>query len=257
MKLRTIPKVCFCAALVVVALTHSTEPAQRYVSLNGGFYFSYPDEWAQVDYWLVDNYLMTTFQKLQLDSTLDSLFDSTIFNYEAVFAQKDVPYFYSGEYLILTVDTVGKLKDWQIDSVLIELVEDIGHIVEYHRFSDFLADPKLDVPVYDTLDGMAALLTEVPGDGLKKSLTVMKFYDKGVATFYFYTPDSLFDASKERFERVLASFSIDMEKALPKEKVKIADLEDVGKKKSSTKTFLFFGVALVLILIIIVRRVKR
>jgi hypothetical protein len=237
------------AILLAVMFATPALTDQNYVSLKGNFYITYPDEWAQVDYWLVDDYLLRTSDTL----------DSTLFAYEAVFAQKDAPQFFSGEYLILTVDTVGKLKDWQIDSILIDLVGTIDVTVRYRTISDFLADPKLNVPIYDTLAQMVALLDEIPGQVVKKSLSVMKFYDKGIATFFFYAPDSVFETSKSRFERILASFSTDVETAMPKETLKVADLKKNARQKDreSTKTYLFYGVALVLILLIVIRRLKR
>ena len=252
MKLTTVTKISIGAALLTALLVTMAGAEQQYVSLNGGFYITYPDEWAQVDYWLVDNYLLRS----------DTV-DSTMFAYEAVFAQKDVPHFFSGEYLILTIDTVGKLKDWQIDSILIELVTAIEERVVYNRISDFLANPKLNVPSYDTLTQTVALLDEIPGQVMKKSLSVMKFYDKGIATFYFYAPDSVFESSKVRFEQIVASFSTDIETVLSKEKLKVADLEEStqqkdadGKSGKSKKTYLYIGVALVLVLLVIIRRIK-
>ncbi|MFQ6009485.1 MAG: hypothetical protein ACE5K8_11110 [Candidatus Zixiibacteriota bacterium] len=237
------------AILLTLILATAASSEQHYVSLKGNFYISYPDDWAQVDYWLVDEYLLRTADTL----------DSALFAYEAVLAQKDVPHFFSGEYLILTVDTVGKLKDWQIDSILIDLVGTIEEPVRYRTLSDFLADPKVNIPIYDTLAQMVALLDEIPGEVVRKSLSVMRFYDKGIATFYFYAPDTVFESSKLRFAQILASFSTDVETALPKEKLKVADLKETAQQKDgkSTKTYLFYGVALVLILLIVIRRLKR
>jgi hypothetical protein len=239
--------------LLVAALVTTAGAEQQFVSWNGGFYIMYPDEWAQVDYWLFDSYLLES----------DTL-DSSMFAYEAVFAQRDVPHFFSGEYLILSIDTVGQLKDWQIDSVLIDLVESVGEVARYNPISEFLAHPQLGVPSYDTANQTVAILTDIPGTTVKKNLTVMKFYNKGIATFYFYAPDSVFDASKQRFEQILTSFSTDIESALPKESLKVADLKetdgqkgDAGKGGESKKTYLFYAVAILLILVVVIRFTKR
>jgi hypothetical protein len=242
-------KITTGAILLALMFATTALTDQHYVSLKGNFYISYPEEWAQVDYSLVDEYLLRTADTI----------DRALFAYEAVFAQKDVPHFFSGEYLILTVDTVGKLKDWQIDSVLIDLVNTIEEPVRYRTISEFLADPKLNMPIYDTLAQMVALLEEIPGEVVKKSLSVMKFYDKGIATFYFYAPDAVFETSKTKFERILASFSTDIETAMPKETLKVADLKKEAKRKDweSTKNYLYYAVALVLILFIVIRRLKR
>ena len=252
MRLSTSTRIAAAAALLVAMAVSMAGAEQQYVSLNGGFYITIPDSWAQVDYRLVDSYLLQS----------DTL-DSTAFDYEAVFAQKDVPHFFSGEYLILTIDTAGKRKDWQIDSILIDLVEEVGEIVHYSSIADFLASPQLRVPCYDTLTQMVALLDEVSAEVMKKSLSVMKFYDKGIASFYFYVPDSAFESGKTRFEQVLASFSTDVESALSGETLKVADIDtaaygkDTGEESGKFKTtYLFYGVALVLILLIIIRRLR-
>ena len=130
--------------------------------------------------------------------------------------------------MILTVDTVGELKEWQIDSVLIELAGAFGRLVKYNPVSDFLADPEPGIPSYDTVTQTVTILNEIPEQqALKMNLLVMKFYERGIATFYFYSPDSLFETSKFLFKRIVTSFSTEnVEDALPKEQLKVADLEN-------------------------------
>lgn len=238
--------------LTMVLVTTSMAGTNTYVSLKGNFYIIYPDDWAQVDYRLVDAYL------------LSDKVDKPILDYEAVFAYKDAPFFFSREYLVLTVDTVGDLKEWQIDSVLIELVRSFGKKVQYNKTADYLVDPEPNLPSYDTLTKTVSILNEVNGQGqnLKKNLLMMKFYDRGIATFYFYSPDSTFETSKFLFERIISSFSTEnVEAALPKESFKVADLE-VGESaagretKKSKNIYLYIGAALVLLIIILIRRLR-
>ena len=235
---------------IVVAASGAAE-TQTYVSLKGGFYIEYPDDWAQVDYWLVDAYL------------LRNKMDTAVLDYEAAFAFKDAPHFFSGDYLILTVDTVGELKDWQIDSVLIELVRSFGKRVRHSPTADFLANLEPNLPNYDTLTKTVTILNETSEQQvLKKSLLMMKFYERGVATFYFYSPDSLFETSKSLFEQIVASLSTEnVEDALPKEQLKVADLEDPegvneDDNKKSKKIYLYVGAALVLLIVVLIRRLK-
>ncbi len=224
-----------------------TVGANTYVSLKGGFYISYPDDWAQVNYRLVDAYLL---RNKASRATLD---------YDAVFAAKGTPDFFSGEYLILTVDTVGELKDWQIDSVLIELVRSFGRKVKYNTVADFLTNPEPNVPSYDTLTKTVVILNDVAelSQTFRKNLLMMKFYDRGVATFYFYSPDSLFKASKPLFELIAASLSTkDIDDALPKESLKVADLDSRRGSQQSKKIYLIIGAALVLIVLVVIRRLR-
>jgi hypothetical protein len=237
--------------LTIVAVASGAGETQTYVSLKGDFYIEYPDDWAQVDYWLVDAYL------------LRDKMDTAVLDYEAAFAFKDAPHFFSGDYLILTVDTVGELKDWQIDSVLIELVRSFGRRVRHSPTADYLANPEPNLSNYDTLTKTVTILNEVAEQQiLKKSLLMMKFYEQGVATFYFYSPDSLFETSKYLFEQIVASLSTEnVEDALPKEQLKVADLEDPegvheDENKKSKKIYLYVGAALVLLIVVLIRRLK-
>lgn len=237
--------------LTIVAAASGTAETQTYVSLKGGFYITYPDDWAQVDYWLVDAYL------------LRNRMDTAVLDYEAAFAFKDAPHFFSGNYLILTVDTVGELKDWEIDSVLIELVRSFGRRVRHSPTADFLANLEPNLPNYDTLAKTVTILNETSEQQvLKKSLLMMKFYERGIATFYFYSPDSLFETSKSLFEQIVASLSTEnVEDALPKEQLKVADLEDAegvheDENKKSKKIYLYIGAALVLLIVVLIRRLK-
>jgi len=237
--------------LTIVAAASGTAETQTYVSLKGGFYITYPDDWAQVDYWLVDAYL------------LRNRMDTAVLDYEAAFAFKDAPHFFSGNYLILTVDTVGELKDWEIDSVLIELVRSFGRRVRHSPTADFLANLEPNLPNYDTLAKTVTILNETSEQQvLKKSLLMMKFYERGIATFYFYSPDSLFETSKSLFEQIVASLSTEnVEDALPKEQLKVADLEDPegvheDENKKSKKIYLYIGAALVLLIVVLIRRLK-
>jgi len=237
--------------LIIIVAASSAAETQTYVSLKGGFYITYPDDWAQVDYWLVDAYL------------LRNKMDTAVLDYEAAFAFKDAPHFFSGDYLILTVDTVGELKDWQIDSVLIELVRSFGRKVRHSPTADYLANLEPNLPNYDTLTKTVTILNEVTEQQvLKKSLLMMKFYERGVATFYFYSPDSLFETSKYLFEQIVASLSTEnVEDVLPKEQLKVADLEDPegvheDENKKSKKIYLYIGAALVLLIVVLIRRLK-
>ena len=238
--------------LTIVVASSGAAETQTYVSLKGGFYIEYPDDWAQVDYWLVDAYL------------LRNKMDTAVLDYEAAFAFKDAPHFFSSDYLILTVDTVGELKEWQIDSVLIELVRSFGRRVRHSPTADYLANPEPNLPNYDTLTKTVTILNEVAErqQVLKKNLLMIKFYERGIATFYFYSPDSLFETSKSLFEQIVTSFSTEnVEDALPKEQLKVADLEDAegvneDDNKKSKKIYLYIGAALVLLIVILIRRLK-
>ena len=80
-----------------------TASANNYVSFDGKFFITYPDNWRQIEYNVVDAYL------LRFGASQSSL------QYEAVFAPGVSDPFFKGSYLILNVDTVGALDQQAID----------------------------------------------------------------------------------------------------------------------------------------------
>ena len=95
---------------------------------------------------------------------------------------------------------------------------------------------KTDAPVYDPESKIIAVVTDIAEDVevIKKSLLVMKFYERGIANFYFYAPDPLFEQSKPVFAAIIGSFSTEnLEAAVPREDLKVADLEATKKRDDS------------------------
>lgn len=243
------------AIVVLVVLTCvSAGSARSYVSLNGGFYISYPDDWVQVDYNTVDAFLAIN----------DA--GSPIFNYEAVFAPDSSRPFIDGQYFILTLDTVGELDSQQIDSVLDEMKQTFGKGIKYYPVGDIQSDLKSRAPEYDSEAKIISVLNDIVlrGKTQKQLLLMTKFYDKGIASFYFYSHDSLLEQSRSRFEEIVLSLSTeDIESAFPTEKVSMADVEPgqtsgTGDEGSSILTLgIPFTALFVVIIIVLARRRRR
>ncbi len=236
--------------VLLVVVPASVGASQTYVSFKGNFYISYPDDWAQVNYELVDAFL------------LRNKAGKTILDYDAAFAVKDAPQFFSKAYLILTVDTVGAFTQKQVDSVLKKLSREFGEDVKYYPVADFLTDIKTNTPSYNKQTNTISILSDIIEQGkvIKKHLLVMKFYEKGIANFYFYSPVSTFEENKKVFEQIVSSFSTEnVEAALPKETVKVADIEipdasGQNERQARKKIYLYLGVALLLVILIVLRR---
>ncbi|MEW5994010.1 MAG: hypothetical protein AB1744_06400, partial [Candidatus Zixiibacteriota bacterium] len=124
---------CFCALMFLA----TSAAAGTYVSLKGEFYITYPDEWAEVDYRVVDIFLA------------QGRSDSALPIYETVIAPKSAPHFFSEDYCILTVDTLGDLNDGQIDSVLKAYGLSFDALIEERPFAEVIRDPDLNVHYYD------------------------------------------------------------------------------------------------------------
>jgi len=225
---------------------------QHYVSLAGNFYITYPDDWEKIDPQIVDAFL------------LRSGAGKTTLNYDAAFCPKGSVPFYNGPYFILTVDAKGEYTDSQIDSVLNILQQSFGEKVKYFPVANFIADLKSNTPMYDKDKKVVTILNDIyeKGQLLKKHLLVMKFFKKGLATFYFYAPDSLFEPSSQVLYKILDSFSYgNIDSVIPTETLKVADLGDLAegktdKTKSSIPTSVPYIVG-VLIVIYVVFRIKN
>ena len=205
-----------------ILLSAGMADAGTFVDLKGDFYFDYPEDWMEIDHRVVDLHLMANQAG---ETTLD---------YEAAFAPKESSPFYSGAYFILTVDTMSAADaERSIDSVLNDMKAKFGKRVKYYPVADFLADMKSNAPSYDAEQKTINVINDiVEGDVvIKRHLLVRKFYERGVASFYFYAPDSLFAQAEPTFSKVLESFhSGGAEEMLPSETLKVANLGDVTEK---------------------------
>ncbi|MDH4156792.1 MAG: hypothetical protein OEW00_05905 [candidate division Zixibacteria bacterium] len=254
------PRGLWLPALVALSfmLNPGSGAAKNYVSFDGGFYIAVPDSWNQVDYGTVDAYL------------LRNRAQGTSLQYEATFAPAVSEPFFAGDYLFLNVDTVGELSAADIDSVLSELQEVFGAGVKYAPVGWELTDLKSSSPVYDADKKLVTILNDVVqyDQPLKKNLMVMKFYQRGIASFYFYCFDSTYERSRPVFMAIVESFSTEnLEAVIPQEDLKVVDVEgrdidvhdDTGAAGGNRLllTILFVLVAAVLVIVVAVRRRKK
>lgn len=233
-----------CLLATVVVFVPCIVTAGNFVSLNGRFFISYPENWHQVDFNTVDFYLAQTNATRQT------------FQYEGVFAPISDVAFQYGPYLILTVDTGTALDGRRVDSVLNELATGMGKQISRTTTGDPFAGLTLTSPVYDETSRLAVLLTAVgeAGEAPRTCLLAVKFFEHGTANFYFYAPDSLFAQVKPVFQSILTSFSTEnLQAAMPKEELRLADAEKLksgAPGESSTKrTTAIGGGAIVVILV--------
>jgi hypothetical protein len=223
---------------VIAAVCWAGEVAAvPYVSLRGQFSLDFPDEWAQVDYLTVDYFL----QAMGVDSTA--------YNYDAVFATNKPGQFHDNEYVIVTLEPVGELSRRQQDSVVAELS---GVTPQWNRAA-----------------GLVTVANEDPTSP-KSSYFALKFFDKGIAQFYFFTPDSTFARYRPVFDEILATFSTEnIDTKLPREQVKLADPKKIeqaaragSEDDTSRRSLLPFGVTggsvvIIIILLMVARRKRR
>lgn len=250
-----IPVLLLALLLLAVAIP-STNAEQTYVSINNKFYIDYPDNWVQVPYRNVDMYLARAKAGRHL------------YNYDAVFAPKGVEPFFSEAYVIISIDTVGTLSETQIDSVLTDLGRKFGKGIKYFPVGDFITNVESESPTYDRDKKIASVITTLSQGqaGEKINLIMMKFFDQGIANFYCFAPDSLFESSKSTFENIINSFGTEnYEAKIPKENVKVADIDPdkIHKEYEDDDNNSLLGlptgtfIALLVVFIIIIARKRK
>lgn len=242
-------KICLC---VVSALCLSSMAyAGSYVSLNGNFRIAYPEDWYQVDYRTVDYYLSQGGSK------------RVIYNYEVALAPKSSQPWNAGAYMMLTIDSIPNMTPKQVDSILENLAASTERPVNSnHPGLTFDAAWRAQEVAYwpDQRVGSVAIEPDIRNGDHTRTLVVLKFCPIGTANFYFYAPDTAWEASQAAFAGMLASFSTeDIQNALPKETLKVADanrLKEDSKSDGLPKSAVPIsgGIIAVMIAVIVSRR---
>lgn len=234
------------SVLIAAILAATTATAEVFESFNGRFHFAYPDSWVQIDYVTAEVYLTRGNPDQEVD-------------FEAVFSDKKAFAVFQGQYLILTVDTVGPLTAEQRDSVLNNMSREFNRPVKEVTSDAFMMAACRDSIVFDRADGRVVVETEVPGDksGTRVNLLVMKFYDQGIANFYFYCPAIEVAANLPVFREMVMSFSTEqLQPATPAGPIKVADIES-GRNKTRNYSLFFGGPILIVFLILIIQLRKK
>lgn len=235
----------FSAALVLTVILGTNVFAANYVSFRGGFYFQYPDEWVQVPYLTADMFLA------QRVSSVNDL------RYEAVFAPKSSNPFFATDYLIVVLDSVEWMFPYMIDSVIEEMQKSFKENQEFYQIEELPSNMRSGKPEYDKASQTISVVNEIlSGDKVTmRNLTAKKIYDKGVVNFYFYSPDSLFEKSRQVFDGIVNSFSLEnIEAAIPKEEGQVS-----GQTKESIDQrtmWIPIGAAVIILLVLLIRLKK-
>ncbi|RKX25059.1 MAG: hypothetical protein DRP47_10415 [Candidatus Zixiibacteriota bacterium] len=238
-----------CVVIALLGLK-ATAKATKHISYKGEFSFDYPNDWRQIDHKIVDLFLIRNNA------------GKSILDYEAAFGPVGYTPFWKGPYFILSVETDILYSDSQIDSVLQVMSKNFGKGIKYFPVADFLTDMESNSPVYDKDKKIISVASEIieKGELLKKHLLVMKFFEKGLANFYFYAPDTLFDSSSTVFNNILESFSYgNIDSLLSEESLKTADIDDISSGSESSKEIpvaVMIGLLIVIIVIVAKRKKK-
>ena len=238
-------------SLALLFLLGLSPQALDYISYNGKFYITLPDDWVQIDYNMVDLYLS------QSDASED------IYNYDACFADVEAKPFYTGRYFILKVDTSIVYSDKQIDSTLKELKQIFGLDVKYYPIGDLMTNLRSGEPGYDAEAKIISIYNHITDvdQNVKKNLVLMKFYEHGLASFYFYSPDSLFKENIGVFQGIVRS--LETENYLDVKQtgeVKVADIENKINREEASDNHTLMIILIVAGLLVafgVVKLIKR
>jgi len=212
---RTISVATIVRTIILLAIIATVAFAKPYDSFNGKFRIDLPSNWTRMDYRTVDYYLKQTSE------------GNDLLEYEAVFSPAKPGVFYDREYLMLTVDTIGKLSRRQIDSVLSDMGEAFELPLERKPITNFATDIPPGKFLYDDERQIAAVATPVydAGEIYKISLLAVKFYDEGVANFYFFSADTSYTELATVFHEIISSFRTEGLEARTNTPVPVADIK--------------------------------
>lgn len=237
-------------ALVALTLA-SVAVARNFVSLRGQFYVTYPENWRQIDFGTADLFL---FQGVPQEQRYD---------YEAVFAPKEVTPWFTDAYLVLTVDTLQGLNSAQADSIVRATADALGQPLQMRDGANLYADMVPRQLYYDAATRTAVALQKRAASDAereKTALFVLRFFDKGIANFYFYTPDSTYDRNVQVLAGIVASLSTEnIEAAMPKETLKVASADKIKSRseESSEPSIWILAAGILLILMAVAVFVVR
>lgn len=186
-------------ALVAVLLLGSMVSAENYVNFKGQFYFEIPEGWDKVDYRLVDYYLSYS------DTSKE------VFDYEVVYAPASSERYLDDAYVVVTFDSLGTMSRVESDSILTAIASgysrDILDAPIVRTMSDLVpGKPKINLS--ERVVSVIVNMAHRP-ESRKKLWQYMRLNDVGMISLYFYSPDSLFEASKPVFDAIVKSLSFE------------------------------------------------
>jgi hypothetical protein len=250
--------------LILILLMPAVLFGKAFVNWRAGYHITYPDDWHHVPYRTVNIFLAS-----QDVSKAE-------FDYDAVLAMESDKPFFEVPYIFISTEPVGPLSNSQIDSVLKSISKEYGS--EYFEGS-LKNDIKFSLsrPVYDKSLRAFAVKSRMTSEFTDKILLEMRrFYDGGIAIFLCYSPKEMYLDARPALITMLNSFSTEnLEKAVPKDSLKIVDLSErelstyddsdipeAGRSKGlSDKTrriiFIILLVAFILVLIGFVIKKRR
>ncbi len=229
----------FALACVLILAVAVSGLAGDFTSFRGKFQITYPEGWSQVDYQTARYYMKQT---------------GTAAEFEAIFSAESESTVFEGIYMILTFEPTGELSQQQIDSVIEVVTGSFDRKLLSVSPDAFITELHTDNIVYDTENARLAITNEMVEDNnlVRMNMLTMQFFDQGIANFYFYSPDSLFEGHLGDFKSIVSSFATGDAVKHSSEPVKVADLK--ADDDSGVPVAVWAGAAVAIGAAIITRR---
>ncbi len=200
-------------AFVLILVLVVSGLAGDFTSFRGKFHIAYPEGWSQVDYQTANYYMKQTGSAAEFEVILSAETEATVFE---------------GIYMILTFEPTGELDQQQIDSVVEVVTNSFDRKLLNISPDAFITELHTNNIVYDSGNSRLAVTTKLVEDNnlVRMNMLAMQFFDQGIANFYFYSPDSLFEGHLEDFKSIVNSFATGAAVKKSSEPVKVANLKD-------------------------------
>lgn len=198
------------------------DSAENYVNWGKKYYVTIPDDWRQIERFNVENFLILHDK------------DPKGIEFDIFLCPKDAEPFYSQAYVFISADQLENSASFA-DSIYAGMGRNFDKLIDEMAKAGPISRMKSREPVYDKSTQTLTQVSAINAQGQDQVMTlVMKFYDYGIATFYFYTTEDKYESFKDKFKEIADSFSgKDLEKAAAGQKPKIVDVSDINTQANT------------------------
>lgn len=202
----------------------TAETAGNYVNWGKKYYITIPGDWRQIERSNVESFL-------QLHGKNPEEVDFDIF-----LCPKDASPFYSQAYVFISAEQLANSVSFA-DSIYAGMGREFDKLINEAADAGPISRMKSRVPVYDKSTQTITQVSELNTQGQNQIMTlVMKFYDYGIATFYYYTTADKYEGFKDKFKEISDSFSgEDLEEAAGVDKPNIVDVSDINAQTNTSE----------------------
>lgn len=204
-------------ALTISAFLLASErlQAKNYVNWAKEYYISVPDDWR-----IIERRNSTQFFQGFGDGETD-------FEYDVMITPLNVKPFYARGYLIISSDLTEDMDHETAEKTAEMMGEYFNRSLNVADKSGVMNLKHLVTPTYDRKTRTITQVSKILVSGSAQTMTLyLKYYDKGVATLAFYTPDSVYNDYRSDIQAIAATFSSEnLDQAAETESLNVVDVK--------------------------------